>query len=70
MQQHLPDSILAMASGTAVGTYVAHTSPGANPWMTQILMPFLGAVLVPFLKELSIIGIKYFKQKLATRKNK
>lgn len=70
MAQHLPDSILAMAGGVAAGTYVTQTTPGTDPWITQILVPFVAAVLVPFFKELSLIGIKYFKQKLATRKGK
>lgn len=67
MHQNINDSLLAMAGGAAAGTYVAQTTPGTDPWVTQILVPFLGAVLVPFFKELSMFAIKYLKDKHAKK---
>jgi hypothetical protein len=65
---NLNDSLISFAGGASTGTYIAATDPTANPWITQILVPFLGAVLFPFLKELSKIVLAAIKSKYNAKK--
>jgi hypothetical protein len=63
------DSMLA--GGTAsITAHVAaiHDTPEISPYITQILVPLIAAVLVPYLKDLAAIHIKSLKDRLAKRK--
>lgn len=62
------DSILAFASGSTTAMYQASNPSSINPLVSQVLIPLIGAVIVPFLKDLSILAIKYLSSKIKTKK--
>ena len=58
------DSLLAFSSGSATAMYQAQNPSSVNPLVSQILIPLVGAVLVPFLKDLSLLAIKALSAKM------
>lgn len=61
-QQHFNDSLWAMAGGSAAGTY-SQIYPHPNPWISQVVIPLLGALLVPLIKEATVYLINKVKRK-------
>lgn len=71
MNHHLTDSTLSLVGGVATGTMAVNSNPEINPVIAQIVMPLIGAIVVPFLKDLSLIAIAAIKRRIEQkRKNK
>lgn len=68
MNPHAVDTALALTGGITTGSVMVATNPGINPWVAQIVMPIVGAIVVPFLKDLSLIAIAALKRKWETKK--
>lgn len=64
------DSLTAGGTAAIAGTITTNveTFQGYSPLVTQIVIPLIAAIIVPYLKDLTTIHIKYLKDKLIRKK--
>ncbi len=64
------DSLTAAGTAAVTGTLTTNlpTFQGYNPLVTQIIIPLVAAIIVPYFKDLTSIHIKYLKEKLTRKK--
>jgi hypothetical protein len=67
---NVTDSLTAAGTAAITGTITTNVEhfQGYNPIVTQILVPLVAAIIVPFLKDLSKVYITFLKDKLKRKK--